>query len=346
LCGVLCGADGWTEIETFGQSQVEWLSEFLDLEQGIPSHDTLGRTFAMFNSEGFSRCFTEWVKAVGTKQDKQIAIDGKVMCGTQEKQLGRKGLDMVTAFAVEAGLSLAQRAVAEKSNEITAIPFLLEMLALEACVVTIDAMGCQTEIADQIIEQKGDYILSLKGNQGQLQEDTQQMFTYFEQLTFADIPHSYDRQVSKGHGRLEVRECWTFSPQPFAEYFRTLDKWRGLKTVVMVRAQRQIGEKTEIETRYFISSLAASAKEHLGFIRSHWGIENKLHYVLDVAFREDNHQARLGHSAANLAVIRKIVLNLLRQESSAKGGIHAKRLRCGWDLAFRMKVLRPLLDSS
>jgi predicted transposase YbfD/YdcC len=343
LCGVLCGADSWTEIEAFGKAQEVWLKEFLNLAEGIPSHDTLGRIFSLIDPEGFSGCFATWIKAVGKKQGRQIGIDGKVMCGTQEKGVGRGAIDRVTAFAVETGISLAQRPVAEKSNEITAIPFLLEMLALEGCVVTIDAMGCQTDIAEQIIEQKGTYILSLKGNQGQLHEDTQQLFAYFEKIGFEDIPHSYDRQVSKGHGRLEIRECWTFSPHQHAAYFRTLGRWRGLEMVVMVRSQRQIGEKVETEIRYYISALVASAKEHLHFIRSHWGIENKLHYVLDVAFREDNHRARQGHSASNLAVVRHIVLNLLRQETSAKGGIHAKRLRCGWDASFRMKVLQPLL---
>ena len=343
LCGILCGADSWTEIELFGRSQAGWLSEFLDLRSGIPSHDTLGRTFALIEPEGFSRCFGEWMKAAGAKRGKQVAVDGKVMCGSRDKGIGREALDMVSAFAVEMGLTLAQRQVAEKSNEITAIPFLLEMLALADCVVTIDAMGCQTEIADQIVEQGGDYILSLKGNQGQLHEDTQEMFAYLEKIDFAQVAHSYHRQVGKGHGRLEIRECWTFSPQESADYFRTLDKWRGLATLVMVRSQRQFGQKTETETRYFISSLTTSAQEHLRFIRSHWAIENQLHYVLDVAFREDTHRARQGHSAANLAVVRHLVLNLLRQDASLKGGVHAKRLRCAWDLAFRFKVLKPLL---
>jgi predicted transposase YbfD/YdcC len=260
--------------------------------------------------------------------------------------IGREAIDMVSAFAVEAGLTLAQRKVDEKSNEITAIPVLLEMLVIQDCVVTIDAMGCQREIAAQIIEGGGDYVLALKGNQGQLHHDVREMFAFFETSHFEDVTHTYHRQVSKGHGRLEIRECWVFSPHEHALYFRTLDRWPGLSTVVMVWAERQLPDKIERDVRFFISSLQVDAQQHLAYIRAHWGIENKLHWVLDVAFREDNHRARQGDSAANLAVIRHMVLNLLRQDHSFKGGIHAKRLRCGWDVNYRMKILQQLFSSN
>lgn len=345
ICGVLCGADSWTEIEAFGYAQQSWLGEYLDLTTGIPAHDTFGRVFAQLDAASFSDCFVVWMRSVAQRQGEQLAIDGKVMCGSRDGHLGREALDMVSAFAVEAGLTLAQRQVAEKSNEITAIPLLLEMLALEGAVVTIDAIGCQTDIADQIIDGGGDYILALKGNQGQLHEDVAQMFAYFEKIAFKEVSHSYHRQVNDGHGRLEIRQCWVFSPQEYGQYFRTLDKWRQLHSVVLVHSERRIGQQVETERRFFISSLAEDAKSHLAYIRGHWGIENKLHWVLDVAFREDHHRARLGHSAANLAVVRHIVLNLLRQENSFKGGIHAKRLKCAWDINYRLRVLRQLFSA-
>lgn len=346
ICGVLCGADNWTEIEAFGYAQQEWLAQYLDLQTGIPSHDTLGRVFGQIDSEHFSHCFIVWMTSIVEQQGKQIAIDGKVMCGSRDKGIGREAIDMVSAFAVESGLTLAQRKVDEKSNEITAIPFLLEMLTLTETVVTIDAIGCQTDIAEQIIEGGGDYILALKGNQGQLHEDVADMFAYFEKIDFKGIPHTYQRQVSNGHGRLEIRQCWVFSPHEYAPYFRTLDKWQGLASVVMVHSERRLADKVETEVRFFISSLVEDAKHQLHYIRGHWGIENKLHWVLDVAFREDHHRTRQGDSAANLAVIRHIVLNLLRQDKSFKGGIHAKRLKCAWDINYRLQVLAQLFSAN
>jgi predicted transposase YbfD/YdcC len=246
---------------------------------------------------------------------------------------------MVSAWSVANGLVLGQRKVDEKSNEITAIPLLLEALDLTGCIVTIDAMGCQREIAQQIIEQEGDYVLSLKGNQGQLHEDVAAMFDYFEGIAFKEIDHDYHKTVNKGHGRLEIRECWVFEPAAWSDYFRTLDKWVGLQSVVMIRSQRQEGEKVSSETRYFITSLATQAAKILQAARDHWGIENELHWVLDIAFNEDQSRVRQGHAAENLAVIRHLVLNLLSQEQSHKVGKKNKRLRCAWDVEYREKVL-------
>lgn len=344
VCGTLCGADNWTEIEGFGQAQQSWLGEYLDLTAGIPSHDTLGRVFGNLDGESFSQCFVVWMSSIAERQGRQIAIDGKVLCGSRDKGVGREAIDMVSAFAVEAGLTLAQRKVDEKSNEITAIPFLLDMLTLQDTVVTIDALGCQTEIAEQIVNRGGDYILALKGNQGQLHEDVADMFAYFEKIGFKDVAHTYTRQVNDGHGRLEVRECWVFSPHEYAPYFRTLDKWPSLRSVVMVISERHLNQQLTRERRFFISSLAEHARSHLALIRSHWAIENQLHWVLDVAFREDHHRAREAESAANLAIVRHLVLNLLRQDKSFKGGIHAKRLKCAWDVSYRLRVLHQLFS--
>jgi predicted transposase YbfD/YdcC len=339
LCGVLCGADDWVAITDFAQAQEEWLAKYLDLKNGLPSHDTLGRTFAIIDREEFQQGFLSWMSSVSQLIAGVVAIDGKQLRRSHDKGIGKEAIHMVSAWSVANGLVLGQRKVDEKSNEITAIPLLLEALDLTGCIVTIDAMGCQREIAQQIVEQAGDYVLSLKGNQGQLHQDVTAMFDYFEGIAFKEIDHDYHKTVNKGHGRLEIRECWVFEPAAWSDYFRTLDKWAGLQSVVMIRSQRQEGEKVTSETRYFITSLAAQAAKILQTARHHWGIENELHWVLDVAFNEDQSRVRQGYAAENLAVIRHLVLNLLSQEQSHKVGKKNKRLRCAWDVAYREKVL-------
>lgn len=339
ICGVLCGADDWVAIATFGQSQQRWLAKYLNLENGIPSHDTLGRTFAVINSQEFQQGFMNWMSNVSQLIEGVVAVDGKKLRRSHDKGIGKEAIHMVSAWGVANGLVLGQRKVDEKSNEITAIPQLLEALDLKDCIVTIDAMGCQTEIAEQIIEQDGDYLLSLKGNQGQLHEDVAEMFDYFEEIAFQDIDHDYHKTVNKGHGRLEVRERWVFEPAAWSDYFRTLDKWAGLQAVAMIRSQRREDEKVTTETRYFITSLAVQAERVLSAARNHWDIENSLHWVLDIAFNEDQSRIRQGHAAENLAVIRHLALNLLSQEKSLKVGKKNKRLRCAWDVEYREKVL-------
>lgn len=343
VCAALCGADDWVQTEAFAKSQEKWLAQFLDMSAGVPCHDTFGNVFAMLHCEEFSDHFREWVKLVSPDVPQHIAVDGKLPRGSRDKAVGRDAIDMVSAFATATGLTLAQHKVDEKSNEITAIPALLEMLELKGCVITIDAIGCQTEIVKKIDAAEGDAIIALKGNQGSLHEDTVEMFRYFSTIGFKDVPHSHAREVNKGHGRIEVREAWAFRPNEFADYFRTLARWPAVQTVIMRHTQRQIGDIVETETRYYLSTLDTPVAEQMTYIRNHWRIENGLHWVLDVAFREDRQRMRKQHSAANAASLRHIVLNLLRMDKS-KGSIATKRMRCAWDTNYRQQVLEPILQ--
>lgn len=337
ICAVICGAEGWGEIENYGKAKQAWLGTFLELPNGIPSHDTIERLFARLRPAQLQQCFVNWVEAVfEISQGQLIALDGKTLRGSFEKGGKRSIVHMVSAWATQNRIVLAQRKVNEKSNEITAIPELLKMLDLEGAVVSMDAMGCQTAIAKQIVDQGGDYVLALKGNQGNLWEDVSQLFAQAQQQAFQGIEYDYYKTQEQGHGRQETRRYWVMGQ---TDYLVGAEKWAKLTTIGCVESQRQMGDILSCEMRYYLSSLPLDAQRFAAAVRGHWGIENQLHWILDVAFHEDQSRATAGHSGENLAVIRHIALNLLTQETSAKGGTRAKRLKAGWDDQYLLKVL-------
>lgn len=337
ICAVICGADNWVEIEHYGNSKREWLETFLELPNGIPSHDTFERMFARLRPEQVQQCFLNWVQAVFNISDGQlISLDGKTLRGSYQ-QGGKQGMiHMVSAWASENRLVLGQRKVNEKSNEITAIPELLKVLDLNGAVVSIDAMGCQTEIAAQIVSQQGDYVLALKGNQGDLHQDVQQLFDQAHSQNFRGIEHDFYETQEQGHGRQEIRRYWVMGN---TDYLIGAENWANLTTIGCVESQRQVGDKMTREMRYYLLSLPPDAARFAAAVRGHWGIENQLHWILDVGFREDQSRATQGYCAENLAVIRHLAVNLLSQEKSAKGGTRAKRLKAGWDDQYLTKIL-------
>lgn len=342
LCASLCGADGFVAIADFGRARREWLETFLALPGGIPSHDTFNRVFAMIDPGAFAECFAAWTSDLQAKSDgRLVAIDGKRVRGSFDEATGKAAIHMVSAWASRGGLALGQVKVDEKSNEITAIPRLLEMLDAEGSVVTIDAMGTQKQIARLIQEKKADYVLALKDNHPTLREDAQIFLDAAAESGFADafgrpIPHDACETVDKGHGRLEIRRCWCTAA---IDWLDGREEWAGLRTIALVESERTAAGRTAVARRYYLSSLAPDAKRILKAARGHWGIENKLHWVLDMAFDEDRCRVRMGHAPQNLATLRHLTINLLKRETSRKMGIARKRLMAGWDAAYLAKII-------
>ena len=340
ICAVIGGAEGWTDIELFAKCKYRWLKSFLNLSNGIPSHDTFARVFSRIDPQQFQNCFMDWVKRINElTQGQVIAIDGKTLRRSHDRNSAKAAVHMVSAWATENSLVLGQTKVAGKSNEITAIPELLKLLEVAGCIVTIDAMGCQKEIAKTIIERGAGYVLSLKKNQPRLYRDVRDMFADAGEDGFPGIAYDFHETVEKNHGRIEKRRCWTISEPDYLNYLNEGGQWKNLVSIGMVEAHRSVDGKTSVETRFYISSLPGDAKELLAATRGHWGIENSLHWVLDISFREDESRVRTGNAAENLALLRHMALNLLKQDTTAKASIKGKRKRAGWDSDYLLAVI-------
>jgi predicted transposase YbfD/YdcC len=355
ICAVLCGADSWQEIAEYSQSKSDWLKSFLTLPGGIPSHDTFRRVYCLLDPLAFQACFSDWMTAlmnrhglisVPTDQPalKPIAIDGKTQRGSARRTVGQSPLHLVSAWSVENHLSLGQVATEAKSNEITAIPELLKLLDLKGAVVTIDAMGCQKDIAAGIVQQGGEYVLAVKENQPHLYEDIQQAFD--EALEQGEPGVDFTEFETEGvrSGRQETRTCCVIT-NPSG--IRDISLWTGLTAICMVISQRVIDGVSSTEIRYFIGSAPRTAQEYLRWVRGHWGIENSLHWVLDVCFREDEQRHWAGNSAENLSWLRKLALCLLKAEKNSKGkSIHRRRLLAGWKNEYLLSVLAQIPENT
>ncbi len=340
ICAVVADAEGWDDVELFAQCKVQWFHRFLELPNGIPCSDTFARVFARIDPACFRDCFRAWVNSIQQlTQGQVIAVDGKTLRRSHDRTAGKEAIHMVSAWASENSLVLGQTRTDAKSNEITAIPELLKLLDVSGCIVSIDAMGCQKEIAQTILERGADYLLAVKGNQGRLYDDVRDLFEGAEEAGYDGVPHDLTTTLNKGHGRIERRECRTTSDPACLEYLSTAGDWPGLRSVGMVRSERREGDRVSVESRYYISSLESDAQRFLKATRSHWGIENSVHWVLDMSFREDESRVRSGNAPENLATIRHAALNLLRQDRQSKISIKAKRKLAAWDNNYLLSIL-------
>ena len=332
MISVLCGAETWKQMIGFARSKESFLRQFLELSNGIPSEDTINRVFSSIDNLAFESCFIEWVNSLSDLSKGQvIAIDGKTIRGA--KRHGKTSpVHMVSAWACENNLVLGQIKVDEKSNEITAIPELLEILCIEGCVITIDAMGCQRDIAEKIIRNDANYILAVKGNQPELYQDIQDSFVFSKKVKTAT-------DVDFGHGRIETRRCSVIKDLTRVHKSQRWEKLTSLVKIESTREFKNSNRPTETFIRYFISSCNQTEMFFQQSIRSHWAIENKLHWVLDMAFGEDASRKRKGNAAQNYSLILKIALNLLKNEKTEKQGVKGKRLKAAWDESYLKKVL-------
>jgi predicted transposase YbfD/YdcC len=336
VSAVASGADGWEAIEDFGKEKLDWLRKFVPLENGVPSHDCIAYVLSRVSPHQFRECFMSWTQAVMKEVDGEvIAVDGKTARGSHDRKNKRNPLHMVSAWACQNRLVLGQEATQEKSNEITAIPKLLALLELKGCIVTIDAMGCQRAIAEQIIDQNGDYVLGLKGNQGKLHEAVEDFFTAADANQFSEVAHDDLEEVDKDHGRLEIRRYW------ITEELRTLPdtlSWKGLRSIGMVERECLQGDTRTVERRYFINSIPAKADRFARAVRGHWGVENPLHWRLDVVFGDDASRIRKGNGPAIMTSIRHLCMNLFESESSSMS-LAKKRRKAAWNDDYRAKVI-------
>jgi len=345
IAGTVSGCDGWKSLKDFGEAKLDWLRKFLPYKDGIPVDDTLARVMRRIETKEFQACFMKWVQSVSdvTSGD-VVAIDGKTLRRSHNHRDGVAAIHMISAWSSQNGLVLGQEKTAEKSNEITAIPQLLDVLELKGCIVTIDAMGCQTAIAEKIIRKKADYVLALKGNQGNLHAEVNDFFAVALTDNFKLVEHDYYEEYDAGHGRIEHRQCWAISP--CAEHFPSFEKWPKLNSLIMIKSRRefkdQLTKPTE-DTRFYIASIEPNAKKTLTAVRQHWGIENKLHWTLDMTFREDESRIRTEAAPENFAIMRHIALNLLKNDTSRKASMKRKRFMAALEDDFRENIIRQVI---
>ncbi len=343
ICSVLGGSEGWDDMVRFAKAKKDWFEERLGLQfpHGLPCADTFRRVFARLDPEALQTCFRRWTCQLYVRTHGEvIALDGKTLRHSFDAACDQPSIHMVSAWAARARLVLGQVKVTEKTNEIPTVPALLALLDIEGCIITADALNCQTATAAQIIAQGGDYILAVKENQPSLYCDIQNRFSYVEAHHFLDCQHQHCTQHNKGHGRIETRRCDLLPlDAEDALWGDVQERWVGLRSLVRITSTRQKGEHISTEVRYFISSLTGNAAKTLQAVRQHWGIENRLHYVLDVSFDEDACRIRKDHGAENMAVLRHMALNLLRQEKTSSAGIKAKQKQAGWDNEYMALLL-------
>jgi predicted transposase YbfD/YdcC len=337
ILAMLCGAESFVDFEDFGKAKEGWLRGFLALPNGIPSHDTFGRVFAAIDNKLFAESFRNWTEGLRKKISGEIvAIDGKTLRRSHHKSSAKSAIHMVSAWGRENGLVLGQIKVDEKSNEITAIPQLLRVLELSECIVTIDAMGTQKEIAREVREADADYVLALKGNHETVLEEVSSFLLDAKKNNFAGIPHEFLETVEKDHGRIETRRYWITGE---VNWFADRELWEGLRSFGMVESLREINGVTTTETRFFLASISPSVKTFARAVRGHWAVENSLHWSLDVCFAEDDCRIRVGYAAENTAILRHIVLNILKSDTSKKRGIKGKQKNASWDHSYLLSLL-------
>ena len=337
ISAILCGADGWEEIEDFGRAKLDWLRRYFPYKEGIPKHDTIARVLSRLDTEALQKSFISWVNSASKLTDGEvIAIDGKTVRRSFKKGNRKSAIHMVSAWACQNNLVLGQQKVDAKSNEITAIPALLDLLEIKGCIITIDAMGCQTAIADKIIAQGADYVLALKGNQGELCDEVKWLF---QQKEHPELKEQTVEETNSGHGRIETRRCRQIVINK--KWLTSSTRWNKLKTIIEINSTRIIDNITTTENRYYISSLSLDAKKAADAVRSHWAVENKLHWVLDVSFREDESRIRRGNGAEVMSTFRRLTLNLLKKNTTSNASLKRKRKIALMD----EKLLTEIIDS-
>lgn len=344
ISATLSGCDGWKSVRDFGILKIDWLRQFLPYENGIPVDDTLARVMRKLDTKQFANCFTHWIQSISQATDGDIiAIDGKTVRRSYDKAAGKSAIHMVSAWSSANGVVLGQEKTAEKSNEITAIPELLNSLAIKGCLVSIDAMGCQKNIAEQVVRQKGDYLLALKGNQGNFHEEVKSFFLTAKESGFKNINHDFYEDVDAGHGRVETRRAYVI---PYNNYKKNIPsgmQWKKLTHIIMIESIREGRDIKTQDTRFYISSADANAEKFLNASRKHWGIENSLHWTLDVTFREDECRIRKDAAPENYAIFRHIALNIIRKNTSIEASVKRKRQMAALDDNVRTTLIRELI---